>query len=68
MITLADAATELAQPEEEALHTLDTLVEKTYLVEFEKKGQKCYKILLARKEGKELPFNIWDDLSDKLGG
>jgi len=67
-ITLTDAATELAQSEEEAVRTLGVLVDKTYLVEFEKKGQKCYKILLARKEGKELPCNIWDDLSGKLGG
>jgi hypothetical protein len=68
MITLTDAAAELAQSEEEAEQTLGALVAKTYLIEFEKKGQKCYKILLARKEGKDLPFNIWDDLSAKLGG
>lgn len=67
-ITLADAAIELSQSEEEAAQTLGALVAKTYLIEFEKNGQLCYKILLARKEGKELPFNIWDDLQSKLGG
>jgi Fic family protein len=66
VISLADAAAELEQPEATAERTLGELVEKTYLVEFEKKGIKHYKLLLARKEGKELPFNVWDDLTQKL--
>jgi len=65
VISLHDAAAELHQTEAEAAQTLSELVEKTYLIEFEKKGEKQYKLLLARKEGKELPFNLWDDLSQK---
>ncbi|MGD8622999.1 MAG: hypothetical protein PVJ34_00550 [Anaerolineae bacterium] len=67
-ISLADAARELGQSEAEAEKTLGALVEKTYLIAFEKKGVRHYKLLLARKAGKELPFNIWDDLSQKLEG
>ena len=65
VISLHDAAAELQQTEAEAVQTLSDLVEKTFLIEFEKKGEKHYKILMARKEGKELPFNIWDDLAKK---
>jgi hypothetical protein len=65
IISLQDAAAELKQTEAEAAQTLGGLVEKTFLLEFEKKGEKHYKLLLARKEGKELPFNIWDDLAQK---
>lgn len=66
VISLQDAAKELDQSESQATRTLSDLVDKTYLVEFEKKGEKHYKLLLARKGGKDLPFNIWDDLTDKL--
>ena len=65
VISLSEAAVELKQTEAEAAQTLGELVEKTYLIEFEKKGETHYKLLMARKEGKELPFNIWDDLSEK---
>jgi hypothetical protein len=65
IISLSDAAAQLGQSEKEAAETLNELVEKTFLVEFEKKGKKHYKLLMARKAGKELPFNIWDDLLDK---
>ena len=67
VISLRDAAAELGQPEAKAKKSLDALVKKTYLIEFEKKGEKHYKILLARKEGKELPFSIWDELTEKTG-
>jgi hypothetical protein len=67
-ISLADAAQELGQPEDEAEKTLAALVDRTFLIAFEKKGARYYKLLLARKAGKELPFNIWDDLSQKLEG
>jgi len=67
IISLSAAAAELQQSEEQAEQTLDALVEKTYLVEFEKSGEKHYKLLMARKEGKELPFSFWDDLSTKTG-
>ena len=66
VISLADAAAELGQTEAKAEQTLAELVEKTYLVEFEKKGIKHYKVLLARRGGKELPLNLWDDLTQKL--
>jgi hypothetical protein len=66
VISLQDAAKELDQSESQAARTLGDLVDRTYLVEFDKKGEKHYKILLARKGGKDLPFNIWDDLTDKL--
>lgn len=66
VISLAEAAVDLNQTEAEAEKTLSVLVEKSYLVEFEKKGEKHYKLLLARKEGKELPFSIWDDLAQKM--
>jgi hypothetical protein len=65
VISLGDAAAELHQTEAEATQTLSGLVEKTYLIEFEKRGEKHYKLLLAHKEGKELPFNLWDDLAQK---
>jgi hypothetical protein len=65
VISLRDAAAELQQTEAEADRTLSELVEKTFLIEFEKQGEKHYKILMARKEGKELPFNIWDELIQK---
>jgi hypothetical protein len=65
VISLSDAAAELAQTQVEATQTLNELVEKTFLIEFEKKGEKHYKLLMARKAGKELPFNIWDDLLEK---
>ena len=65
IISLHDAAAELQQSDAEAARTLSDLVEKTFLVEFEKQGEKHYKILMARKEGKELPFNIWDELAQK---
>ena len=66
VISLADAAQDLQLPEAEAEETLGALVERTFLIEFQIRGEKHYKILLARKEGKELPFNLWDDLSHKL--
>lgn len=65
IISLSDAAVELKETEAEAERTLSDLVEKTFLIEFEKKGKKHYKLLLARKEGKELPFNIWEELTEK---
>ncbi len=65
VISLSAATAELGQDEGEALQTLNELVEKTFLIEFEKKGEKHYKLLMARKEGRELPFNIWDDLLEK---
>lgn len=65
VISLHDAAAELEQAEAEAAQTLAQLVEKTYLLEFEKKGEKHYKVLLARVQGKDLPFSIWDDLTQK---
>lgn len=68
VISLEEAARELQLPEQEAQETLDALVERTFLIECQIRGQKHYKILLARKEGKELPFNLWDDLSHKLEG
>ena len=68
VISLEEAARELQLSEQEAEQTLDALVEKTFLLECQIEGQKHYKILLARKEGKELPFNLWDDLSHKLEG
>jgi hypothetical protein len=64
-ISLSEAATDLEQTETEAAQALGELVEKTFLVEFEKKGEKHYKLLMARKAGKELPFNIWDELLEK---
>jgi hypothetical protein len=67
VISLCDAATELGQTEDEAVQTLGALVEKTFLIEFEKRGEKHYKLLMARKEGKDLPFNIWDELAQKTG-
>jgi hypothetical protein len=66
-ISLRDAAAELQQTEADAAQTLDTLVEKTFLIEFERKGERHYKLLMARKAGKELPFNIWDQLTEKTG-
>jgi len=68
VISLADAAHELQLPEEKAEETLDALVERTFLIQCQIQGEKHYKLLLARKEGKELPFNLWDDLSHKLEG
>jgi hypothetical protein len=68
VISLQDAADELQQSEQETEQVLDALVERTFLLECQIQGQKHYKILLARKEGKELPFNLWDDLSHKLEG
>lgn len=68
VISLAEAASELQQSEKKAEKTLDALVEKTFLLECQIRGEKHYKILLARKEGKELPFNLWDDLSQRLEG
>jgi hypothetical protein len=65
VISLSEAASDLGQPEAEATCTLAELVEKTFLIEFEKKGEKYYKLLMARKAGKELPFNIWDELLEK---
>jgi hypothetical protein len=65
VISLSDAAAELEQSEAEAAQTLSPLVEKTFLIEFEKDAETHYKILLAHKEGKELPFNLWDDLAQK---
>jgi hypothetical protein len=65
VISLSDAAAELKQSKPDAEQTLDELVAKTFLIEFDKAGEKHYKLLLARKEGKELPFNIWDDLAEK---
>jgi hypothetical protein len=65
IISLSEAAADLEQTETEAAETLDELVKKTFLVEFEKKGEKHYKLLMARKAGKELPFNIWDELLEK---
>jgi hypothetical protein len=67
IISLADAADQLDQTEKEAERTLAALVEKTYLIEFEKKGKKHYKLLMARKQGRELPFNLWDDLTERIG-
>ena len=68
VISLSEAAVQLEQSEEEAHITLAALVEQTFLLEFEKKGEKHYKLLMARKAGKELPFNIWDELLEKTGG
>jgi hypothetical protein len=65
IISLRDAAAELGQSEAKAEKSLDTLVKKTYLIEFEKKGEKHYKILLARKGGKELPLSIWEEFTEK---
>jgi hypothetical protein len=65
IISLSEAAADLEQTETEAVQVLAELVEKTFLVEFEKKGEKHYKLLMARKAGKELPFNIWDELLEK---
>jgi hypothetical protein len=65
IISLSDAAAELKQTEEEAAQTMGELVDKTFLIEFEKKGETHYKLLLARKEGRDLPLNIWDELSEK---
>ncbi len=66
VISLSEAAAELGQSEAEAAQTLAGLVAKTYLIEFEKKGEPHYKLLMARKEGKELPFDIWQDLTAKM--
>ncbi len=66
VISLSNAAAVLGQSEEEAKQTLAELVDKTYLIEFDKKGEPHYKLLMARKEGKELPFNIWEDLAAKM--
>jgi len=68
VISLEEAARDLQQSEQEAEETLDALVQRTFLLECQIEGQKHYKLLLARKEGKELPFNLWDDLSQKLDG
>ena len=65
VISLGDAAAQLGQSEAEATKTLAELVERTFLIEFEKKGETYYKLLMARKAGKELPFNIWDELIEK---
>jgi hypothetical protein len=65
VISLSEAAADMGQTEAEAAQSLDELVQKTFLVEFEKKGEKHYKLLMARKAGKELPFNVWDDLLEK---
>ncbi len=67
VISLSDAAEQLGQDEAKAVETLGELVEKTFLIEFEKKGEKYFKILLARKAGRELPFDIWQDLLEKTG-
>lgn len=68
VISLSEAAAQLEQSEEEAHTTLAALVERTFLLEFEKKGETHYKLLMARKAGKELPFSIWDELLEKTGG
>lgn len=65
VISLSEAASDLGQTEEEAAQTLAELVKRTFLIEFEKKGVRYYKLLMARKAGKELPFNIWDELLEK---
>ena len=65
VISLSEAAAQLGQSEDVAQTTLAELVERTFLLEFEKKGEKHYKLLMARKAGKDLPFNIWDELLEK---
>lgn len=65
VISLSDAAVELEESEVQAAQMLAPLVDKTYLIAFEKKGEPYYKLLLARKRGRDLPFNIWDNLTEK---
>ena len=65
VISMSEAEVELEESEAQAAQMLAPLVEKTYLIEFEKKGKPHYKLLMARKRGRELPFNIWDNLTEK---
>ena len=65
-MSLAEIVLELERPSE-ARELLDTLVDEGFLRAFEVKGEQRYKTFLAPRRGREVPLNIWDALSDKVG-
>lgn len=64
-ISLTDLATDLALPEEEVLVLTARLVEKGYLREYMRAGERYCRTHFGRKRERELPLDLWEALSER---
>ncbi len=58
-------AAEIDMPAAELGPLLDALIEKGFVAAVDVAGTTWYKAVLARRRGREVPFNIWEALQEK---
>ncbi|MBU0496044.1 MAG: hypothetical protein KKA73_05790 [Chloroflexi bacterium] len=66
-MSLTDIVFELDLRPSEAREVLDLLVDKGYLRVFEVDGEQQYKTFLGRRRARDVPLDIWEALTSKLG-
>ncbi|MBV7339855.1 hypothetical protein KFU94_68920 [Chloroflexi bacterium TSY] len=64
--SLTDVANYLGMPEPDAQHTMNALIDKSFVREMKVEGVVRYKIRFTRKRGRKLPLNIWEMLDDQF--
>lgn len=58
-------AAEIDMPAAELGPLLDALIENGFVAAVDVAGTTWYKAVLARRRGREVPFNIWEALQEK---
>ena len=66
-LSSAELSEKLGMEEESVEGMMETLVEKGYITETMKEGEKKYEVSIARKKQKKVPLDIWSALEKKVG-
>lgn len=66
VMTLQELVQEIGDPEDDIRPRLVELVAKTYVREMRVKGELTYKIVWARKRGRQVSLDVWDALEEKV--
>ena len=66
-LSSAELSEKLGMEEESVEGMMETLVEKGYITETMKEGEKKYEVAIARKKQKKVPLDIWSALEKKVG-
>lgn len=66
-VSSAELSEKLGLEEETVEGMMETLVEKGYITETMKEGEKKYEVAIARKKPNKVPLDIWSALEKKVG-
>lgn len=64
-LTAEALAKEIDMPAAALVPLMDGLIEKGFVAEVDVAGVAWYKAVLARRRGREVPFNIWEALQER---